>query len=221
MPDSFISITEETGLMPYLGYQVLLEACREAVHWDTIGAHGIPVSVNVSVRQLQTGDLADEVAEVLELTGLSPSLLKLEITESIAAEGESIMGQLSRLRDLGVGLAIDDFGTGYSSFNYILKHRIDTLKIDKSFVAGIPENQESVILIKAILSVARNLGLKVVAEGVETQQQMDILHHWGCGAGQGYFFMKPQPPEKLDAVVREGRLPIAHYGQQMVEAVVS
>jgi diguanylate cyclase (GGDEF)-like protein len=208
MPLTFIPVAEEAGLMPQLGYRVLLEACRRAAMWRDRGFPHIPVSVNVSVRQLQAGDFPEIVERVLLLTDLEPSLLELEITESIAAEGEGILPHIARLRDLGVGLAIDDFGTGYSSFSYLLKHRIDTIKIDRSFVIGLPSHKDSVAIVRAIVSMARNLGLDVVAEGVDTQEQLDFLYACGCGVAQGFLLHMPMPWREMEPLLKEGRLPL-------------
>jgi EAL domain-containing protein (putative c-di-GMP-specific phosphodiesterase class I) len=186
----------------------LLEACRRAARWRDLGFDSIPVSVNVSVRQLQAGDFPDVVERVLLLANLPASHLTLEITESIAATGAALMPHIARLRDIGVRLSIDDFGTGYSSFSYLLKHRIDTIKIDRSFVSGLPHDSDSAVIVKAIVSMAKNLGLGVVAEGVETSEQVDFLREAGCEVGQGFLFGKPIPWRELEALLPEGRLPI-------------
>jgi EAL domain-containing protein (putative c-di-GMP-specific phosphodiesterase class I) len=208
MPNDFISLAEETGLMPRLGNSLLLEACRRAARWHGLGFEPIPVSVNVSVRQLQAGDFPEVVERVLLLANLPASRLTLEITESIAATGAALMPHLARLRDIGVRLSIDDFGTGYSSFSYLLKHRIDTIKIDRSFVSGLPHDSDNAVIVKAIVSMARNLGLGVVAEGVETAEQVDFLRESGCEVGQGFLFGKPVPWRELETLLPEGRLPI-------------
>lgn len=227
LPGHFVSLAEDTGLMPQLGYRVLMKACRKVVLWKESGYDAVPVSVNVSVRQLQAGDFVDVVERVLMLTGLHPSMLNLEITENMAAEGASVRDHLTELRNLGVTLAIDDFGTGYSSFSYLLKHRIDTIKIDRSFVMGIPENPDSIVIVKAIISLARNLELDVVAEGVETAEQLDFLIENGCPAGQGNLFLKPAPAAEIEPHLKNGRVapsgpelvqPMAHATEQLAGA---
>jgi len=172
-PDTFIPLAEETGMMPTLGLLVLELACRQINTWKAQGLAPVPVSVNVSVRQLQTGDFVGSVRRLLEALEVSPNLLQFEITENIAMEGaRKVLDYISALNRLGTTVAIDDFGTGYSSFHYLMQYQIDTIKIDKSFVAGVPSNPESVAIVRAIISLGKNLGLKVVAEGIESQLQL-------------------------------------------------
>lgn len=207
LPGKFVPLAEDAGLMPQLGYQVLMKACRHAVLWQETGVRPLPISINVSVRQLQAGDFVDRVERVLLLTGLDPHCLKLEITENVAVEGTRILDHLSGLRERGVGLVIDDFGTGYSSFNYLLKHRIDSLKIDRSFIQGIQRNPDSRAIVRAILSLATSLGLEVVAEGIETVEQLEMLRREGCELGQGYLFSKPRSKVAIQDLLVAGVVP--------------
>ncbi|MDX1644407.1 MAG: GGDEF domain-containing protein [Thermoanaerobaculia bacterium] len=218
-PDRFISLAEDAGLMPQLGYLVLMKACRHAVLWQQTGLSPVPISINVSVRQLQAGDFAERVERVLLLTGLEPQYLKLEITENIAAEGERILEHLSRLRSQGVGLAIDDFGTGYSSFSYLLEHRIDSLKIDRSFVRDLPHNADSTAIVRAILSLAERLDLEVVAEGIERPEQLELLREAGCRLGQGYLFCRPRTKADIQEILRTGSVPSGAADSDATDAV--
>ena len=197
-PIEFIPLAEETGLILPIGQWVLQEACRQAQEW--IMKHGIhyEISVNVSVRQFQQRDLVSRVAEVIGKTGLNPSFLKLEITESVMMKEPHATSELLRnLRQLGARLVIDDFGTGYSSLGYLKRFPVDTLKIDKTFVDELANDPQDIAIVGAIITLAKSLGMRVTAEGIETVQQARILKDLGCDLGQGYFFAKPLPPEAM------------------------
>lgn len=202
MPTEFIRATEESGLIVPLGDWVLEEACRQAEAWRLQGIEDVPVSVNLSARQFQTGRLAETVEQTLERTGLPPRLLTLEITESMLMEqvqaGQDV---LRRLRAMGVHISLDDFGTGYSSLSYVKKFDLDTLKIDRSFIFELASRSSDRDLVAAIISMARCLRLKVVAEGVEDIEQLDILSQLECDSFQGYFFSRALPPEEVPAIV--------------------
>ena len=149
------------------------------------------LSVNLSVRQFYQSDLLVKIKEILQQTGLEPQWLELEVTESVFADLDNAAAILQKIRDLGIHTSIDDFGTGYSSFGYIQRLPIDTLKIDASFIRDIHQNKESHAIVKAILTIAQTLGLNVIAEGVENQEQLDVLSEDGCDQGQGFLFSKP------------------------------
>lgn len=205
-PAQFIHTAEETGLIVPMGRWVLEEACRQVYQWQCERQDGITLelSVNLSARQLQQPNLVAEIAEVLKKTGLNPMNLKLEITESVAmSDAEGMLARLHELRALGVKLAIDDFGTGYSSLSYLKRFPVDTLKIDRSFVAGLGQNAEDTAIVQAVVTMAHTVGLTVTAEGVETNEITDHLQGLGCDLAQGYYFAKPLPSDKLAALLQE------------------
>jgi len=201
-PYEFIHLAEETGLIFRIGGWTLREAClwlgrRE----NALPAH-LTVNVNLSGRQFSQGDLIEEVERVLSETGLAPHRLKLEITESVIMENpEMAVDLLKRLKALGTHLCIDDFGTGYSSLSYLLRFPADTLKIDRSFVIGLTKGARERDIVGAIISLAKSLDMDVVAEGVETIEQRDILRHLGCRYGQGYLFSRPLDQDRARAFV--------------------
>ncbi len=196
-PSEFIPVAEETGLIQPLGRWVLREACREANRWRSkAGGPGCGLSVNLSSKQLSQPDLANVIAEVLADTGLPAELLQLEITESAILEHpEAAATTLKRLKQIGVRLSIDDFGTGYSSLSYLQRFPIDALKIDRSFVQHLGVERaidgDDARIVRAIVMIGRNLGKQVIAEGVETANQLQLLRDVGCDFAQGYFFSKP------------------------------
>lgn len=197
-PDRFISIGEDTGLIKPIGAWVLKEACRQNRAWQDAGFKKMPISVNVSAVQLREKLFLQEVTETLMLTGLAPNYLELEVTESVAIEGEQdTISWLTTLKDMGVGLSIDDFGTGYSSLSYLKRLPIDTIKIDKSFIRDIKTDPDDATIISAIIKMSHGLKLKVIAEGVETQEQLDFLTLEGCDQYQGYLISEPVSAEKF------------------------
>lgn len=201
LPADFISSAEETGLIVPLGDWVLTEACRQAAEWQH-KTGPLPVAVNLSARQFQSGRLAQGIERALEQSGLAPELLHLEITESMLMEQiETGQDLLRRLRAMGVGVSLDDFGTGYSSLAYLKKLDLDTLKIDRSFVHDLADNSSDRDLISAVISMAHCLHLKVVAEGVDSLGQLDILTSLGCDYFQGYFFSHPVAADKVVDIV--------------------
>lgn len=191
-PGEFIGLAEETGLISAIGEFVLRQACWQACEWQRQGMAPIRVSVNLSVHQLRQGKLVSLVRQVLEETGLAPQWLELELTESQLLDSvEHIIVTFQQLRDLGVKLAIDDFGTGYSSLSYLRRFPVDYVKIDRAFISGLGDGTEDAAIIQAIISMAHSLGLKVVAEGVENQSQLEFLRSHGCDEVQGYLISHP------------------------------
>ncbi len=194
MPGSFISAAEDTGLILWIGNWILREACRQvcAWNWQFPCQPLFTMAVNISAKQFAQADLVDQIGHILRESGLAPGNLKLELTESVTMRDEERTTRiLSQLRELGVSLCIDDFGTGYSSLSYLRRFALDLLKIDRSFVSEMLSNSESLEIVKTILSLGSNLGMEVVAEGVETAEQASLLKSIGCEYAQGYFFSKP------------------------------
>jgi diguanylate cyclase (GGDEF)-like protein len=207
----FIPLAEETGLIQVLGHWVLGEVCRQNARWQREGFPRLPISVNVSVRQFQLSDLASLVEETLAESGLAPEYLQLEITESVAmSETEAASICLAKLRNSGVRIQLDDFGTGFSSLSYLTRYPVDTLKIDRSFVDGVPDKPESVAIIQATLALAGSLELEVIAEGVETEAQLDFLRQNRCRVAQGYLLGRPLPISEFEEVLRKQRVPLPH-----------
>jgi diguanylate cyclase (GGDEF)-like protein len=203
-PDKFIPIAEESGLIVEIGEWVLDTACRTIVAWNGMQERPMSVSVNVSTRQFIRHDFVATVERVLARTGCRPAWLKLEITESLLLEDdEDISRMLDRLYAMGITLSIDDFGTGYSALGYINRFPVSQIKIDRSFVSDIPQDRDKSELVKAILWMASVLRLQVIAEGVESPDQVDYLLAHGCHCVQGYLFGMPMPGAALDAVLLE------------------
>jgi EAL domain-containing protein (putative c-di-GMP-specific phosphodiesterase class I) len=201
-PDEFVPMAEEGGLMIPMGEQVLREACLRAKEWQEAHPRTPPLvmSVNLSARQLARPDLADTVEGILKETGLEGSCLTLDVTETVyvrALAGNT--ATLDRLRGLKARFSIDDFGVGYSSLAYLKRLPADSLKIDKSFVKGLGEDVEDTAIVRMIIELAHTLGLEVIAEGVETEEQAQQLKEMGCDMAQGFYFSRPQPPEEIPA----------------------
>ena len=206
-PLAFIPLAEETGLIVPLGRWVLETACRQAVRWHASRPGGPRrlMSVNLSARQFVQPDLVDQVDSILAETGMDPSLLELEITESVVMDQSEVgVRTLSRLRDMGVRLVLDDFGTGYSSLSYLRHLPLDTIKIDRTFVAGL-DGQADRSIVEAVISLAHGLRISVVAEGIETEEQFEMLRGMGCDVGQGYLFARPMPAAEAGRLLSAGR----------------
>ena len=199
-PAQFIPIAEETGLIVPMGLWALRTACADAVDWQQRGLPPVQMSVNLSVRQFSSRTLVEDIAAALHDSGLNPNLLELEITESVMMTNpDSAAALLQRIRDLGVGLAIDDFGTGYSSLSYLRRFPLTTVKIDRSFVKDLASNPDAPALTAGIVTLAHGLRMKVVAEGVETIEQLNCLRDNGCDEIQGFWLCKPVPPDDVCA----------------------
>ncbi|MFL5380880.1 MAG: PAS domain S-box protein [Longimicrobiaceae bacterium] len=203
-PNLFIPVAEEMGLIHTLGRWVFEEACGRARGWmDAFAGRRVRMAVNLSAAQFSQADLADHVERAMEACGLPPGVVHLEITESVILEHAGpALAILARLREMGVGLCMDDFGTGYSSLGYLHRFPIDELKIDRSFVARMELDPRNTQLVQAIAGLARNLGVKVVAEGVETREQLDALRAMGCDFAQGFLFSEPLPEDEAEALLR-------------------
>lgn len=202
-PNKFIPIAEETGLIIPLGEWVLREACRQNKKWQELGYPPLPVSVNVSVRQFEEGDLLGTIEQVLEETRLDPEWLEIEVTETVFADLDDAAGILQMIRNYGVKVSVDDFGTGYNSFSYIKQLPIDTVKIDSSFVRDLENSEESKAIIEAILLLAKTLEINVVAEGVESKNHLSFLAKEGCDQGQGYLFSKPVSSDVFERYLKD------------------
>ncbi len=197
-PSEFIALAEETGLIIQLDQWVLRTACLQQNLWREKGLPPIRVSVNLSSQQFTSDALVTSVREILQETNLDPSLLDLEITETMTMDVEYTIQTLQQLHELGVQISIDDFGTGYSSLNYLKRFSIDRLKVDQSFVRDILSDTNDADIVGTIIAMAHNLGLEVVAEGVETKEQLRFLQYQKCNEVQGYYFSRPIPPEEIE-----------------------
>ena len=197
-PDQFISVAEETGLIVPIGKWVARQACRMARRLTAAGLGRLQVAINLSPKQFSDPDLVPSIAAILIEESLDPDLLELELTEGLLLEAtEDTHRQLEQLKALGLSLAMDDFGTGYSSLSYLKKFPIDVIKIDRSFIRDIPDNQDDMEITSAVIAMAHNLKLQVVAEGIETAAQLAFLRRQRCDVGQGYLFDQPIPSEEL------------------------
>lgn len=199
-PGDFIPVLEELGLVVDVGDWVISEACRQLKTWHQNKVRVPKVSVNISARQFSDGQLGTRIATILKDTGLPPACLELELTESILMrEVNEALHILDSLKNLGLSIAVDDFGTGYSSLNYLKQFPIDVLKIDRTFVDGLPSGEQDAQIARAIIAMAHSLNLAVIAEGVETHEQLDFLREHGCDEVQGYLFGRPMPANRFEA----------------------
>jgi len=210
-PAEFLPVAEETGMILTIGWWVIAEACRQVKAWQLEYPHSPPLSVavNLSPRMFHQEDLISVVSRILTETALEPSCLKLEITEGVMMlDGDGAIGTLQNLRRMGVRLSIDDFGTGYSSLAYLQRLPIDVLKIDRSFVSRMCEDNESLEIVRLVVGLAKTLGLTVVGEGIETQTQLDILRELGADLGQGYLLARPMSEISTSAYLANLTLPL-------------
>ena len=205
-PGEFIPLAEETGLIVPIGEWVLRAACAQINSWQAQGFPHIPVSVNISSHQFQHQGLLKTISQLLESSGISPEHLMLEITESVIMQNtESTFDILNTLTSMGLRLLIDDFGTGYSSLSYLKRLPVFAIKIDRSFISDISTSTDDAAIIKAIIAMAQNLKLKVVAEGVETEEQLAFLRNEQCDVMQGYLFSRPLPAEEASKLLTRGK----------------
>ncbi len=204
-PSTFIPVAEECGAIVAIGEWVMMSACRQNRIWWEAGLPAVPVAVNLSAMQFRQKDFADTVRKILRDTGLPPHLLEIEMTEGIIMEdADATIGTLRDIKQMGLMLSIDDFGTGYSSLSYLKRFPIDKLKIDRSFVRDIAINQDDATIIRTIIIMGHNLRLKVIAEGVETMDQLRFLREEGCDEVQGYLISEPVPAEKFETLLESG-----------------
>ena len=197
-PAQFIPVAEESGVIVPLGLWAMKQACAQTVAWITQGLPALSMAVNLSPRQFLDPHLVDSIRKVLEETGMPPNLLELEITESVMLHDvETAVRKLMAIRELGVRLAVDDFGTGYSSLSQLKRFPIDALKIDRSFIRGIPMDKDDMAITEAILALGKTLGVTIIAEGVETREQQTFLMRHACHEMQGFYFSRPIPPEQF------------------------
>lgn len=204
-PDKFIPVAEENGLIVQLGTYVLQEACRQNKAWQDAGLPKLKVAVNLSARQLRDNAFVPLVIQTLEETELDPHFLELELTESALMDdaGDTVC-KLLRLKELGISISVDDFGTGYSSLSYLKHLPIDTIKVDRSFVRDIINDPDDAAIVDAIVAMAHSLNLNVIAEGVETREQLEFLRDRKCQQAQGYYFARPLDPQQFEAFIAQG-----------------
>ena len=206
-PGRFVAVAEQTGLIVPIGEWVLREACAQAMRWQAAGLRPLRVAVNLSARQFRKPGLVEAIRGALRESGLASEWLMLEITETLLMENPAASGAvLGAMKEVGTHMALDDFGTGYSSLAYLKHFPLDLLKIDGSFVRGLPDDADDVAIVKATIGLAHSLGLQTTAEGVETQAQLAFLREHGCRYGQGYLFSKPVVAEEFGAMLREERI---------------
>jgi diguanylate cyclase (GGDEF)-like protein/PAS domain S-box-containing protein len=195
-PGEFIPLAESSRLIIPMSEWLIHAAAAQAKSWQKFGLPPFTIGINVSPLHLESGDLADEIAIALKRTGLNARWIDVEITEGMVMTGSTrVLSTLERLREIGVGLSIDDFGTGYSSLSYLKKYPFKQLKVDQSFVRGVPENRDDTAIVEAVVRLGQSLNISVIAEGVETAEQQDFLKSLGCHAAQGYFYGRPMPAQ--------------------------
>lgn len=202
MPAEFIPLAERSGRIAEIGAWVIRTACMQSRSWRRAGIANLRVAVNVSAVQLSRGDIVDTVASALADAELEGSGLELEITEGVMIDPKRAVPVLERLQSLGVLVSIDDFGTGYSSFHYLRKMPINSIKIDRSFIQNLPDNAQDQAIVTAIVAMARRLGLRIIAEGVETADQVRFLRTLGCDEIQGYLVSPPISADRLTEMLR-------------------
>jgi diguanylate cyclase len=206
LPVDFIGLAEHTGLIKLLGLAVLDQSLRHCRAWSDAGLE-VRVAVNISMRNLHDAALPAQIEEHLSRSGVAPRLLQLEVTESsIMSDPARVMGIAAKLADMGVGLSIDDFGTGYSSLAYLKRLPVEEIKIDKSFVLNMATDENDAVIARSIIDLAHNLGLRVVAEGVESEQAKERLVALGCDEVQGFWLARPMPAATCFSWLQEHQL---------------
>lgn len=210
-PDQFIPIAEDTGLIIPLSEFVLKEACKQLHHWHQLGFDDLTMAINISGKQLHLPNLVDDIMNTVHSAQVSADKIELELTEQVFIENiQSHTNFMHAVRENGMSLAIDDFGVGYSSLSYLKNFPVTSLKIDRSFVNDLPDNEDDAVIVQTIINLARNLNIQLVAEGIETPDQVDFLMSRECGVGQGYLFSRPLPAEKISELLENyhGLIPI-------------
>jgi EAL domain-containing protein (putative c-di-GMP-specific phosphodiesterase class I) len=206
-PDKFIPIAEETGLIHQINKWVIGTACKQNNEWAKAGIGHVRIAINLSGYQLAGQNIVSFLQESLKENNLDPQYLEVEITESVLMQdSDDTISTLQQIKDMQIVIALDDFGTGYSSLSYLTSFHVDTLKIDRSFIMGCPHQKNNIVVIKAIIAMGRSMGMKIVAEGIETDEQLEMLREFGVHEGQGYLFKPPVPQEKFFALVSHGTL---------------
>lgn len=209
-PADFIPIAEDSGLIVEIGDWVLATACCQALEWHRMGHDSLRVSVNISARQFVRHDFVDRVVRIIEQSGLAPHFVELELTETALTHNvDETVKIMSRLREQGITISIDDFGTGYSSLNYLKRFPVDVLKIDKSFIDDMVKRREDAAIVATIIGIAHHMHMKVVAEGVETAEQMKLLMEGDCEEIQGFYFSRPLPPEEFESYITGRTVPLS------------
>jgi len=207
LPSLFIPLAEESGIILSLGEWVLRTACRQLVEWRKQGIKDIRFSINLSQRQLRQANLSTKVATIINEEKIDPTSLEFEITESmVMADPQNTLQSLKSLHDIGIKISLDDFGTGYSSLSYLKQFPIDCIKLDRSYVKDIETDPNDAAICAGTITLASNLGLDVVAEGVETETQYNYLKRLNCNKIQGFFFSKPLPAEKTKDYIKDRNL---------------
>jgi EAL domain-containing protein (putative c-di-GMP-specific phosphodiesterase class I) len=205
-PSVFIPLAEQIGVIAPIGEWVLRTACYQAKAWQQEGFAPLRVGINVSAAQLQDPKFADVVTHIVSESKIDPKWINLEITESVVMEDvKEAVGKFRQLHDVGITLAIDDFGIGYSSLSYLRDFPVDQLKMDRSFVQNLPHQTNDANIARHIIAMAHEVGLSVIAEGVETAEQFEFLRSLGCNEGQGFLLSKPVPPEEFTKLLRRGK----------------
>jgi len=206
LPNQFIPLAEETGLIVPIGRWVLQIACAQMSAWRREGLPALRVAVNLSARQFSDDALIDDIAEALVEASLAPDGLELEITESMVMQNpERAVTTLSRLREMGITVSIDDFGTGYSSLGYLKRFPIDNVKVDRSFIKDLPHDTDDAAITRAVIAMAQSLRIRVIAEGVETREQLHFLRDHDCDECQGYYLSRPLPASEFALLARSWR----------------
>jgi EAL domain-containing protein (putative c-di-GMP-specific phosphodiesterase class I) len=219
MPDRFIRVAESSGLIVAIGEWVLRTACSQMKHWHDEGLLISPVAVNVSAVQFRQEGFKELIGQVLNDTGLAPEYLELELTESLLLSNKDVMFEvLNGLKDMGLKLAIDDFGTGYSSLSYLRQFPVTKLKIDRSFIREVELNPDDAAITAAIISMAKVLGLKVIAEGVENEAQLLFLAEHMCDEVQGYYFSRPLNAQNVERMLRK---PLKQMKERMGSSIAA
>ncbi|MBL0720981.1 MAG: EAL domain-containing protein, partial [Sulfurovum sp.] len=203
-PIEFIPLAEKTGFIIELGKFVIEEAIKQQKKWELFDFHKLPIAINLSLREIETGDMVDFVEQLLKKYQINPALLNFEITENIGmVNAEVAKKEFLALKKLGVSLALDDFGTGYASFSYLKDFPLDILKIDLTFISNIIANEEHQKIVKAMINLGHNFNLKVIAKGIEDKETHDLIQSYKCDMAQGYYFSKPLPVFEFQELIRK------------------